>query len=146
MSRIIKSISLDDSSAKIAETLPNFSHFVRECLYRHAIKQSTQCTQPKPERFQGRCNPLSKIPCFVCWPNGKPSRDAVKQWSQDKLAMSWLDMKAREHNQHLIDLRSINTTPNSGMSAVMNTENITVNRGVKRSFMQKLRTLFRVQQ
>ena len=141
MSRIIKSVSLDDSSAKIADTLPNFSHFVRECLYRHAIKQSSECTQPKPDRFQGRCNPLSKVPCFVCWPNGKPPVEAVKQWSQDKLAMTWLDMKAREHNQHLIDMRSINTTSNS-----IAEENVGLNRGVKRSFMQKLSDLFRGQQ
>ena len=109
MSRIIKSISLDETSSKIADTMPNFSHFVRECLYRHAVKQASECTQPKPERFNGRCNPLSKIPCFVCWPNGKPSKEAVKQWSQDKLAMSWLDMKAREHNNHLIELANMNT-------------------------------------
>jgi len=141
VSRIIKSVSLDDSSAKIADTLPNFSHFVRECLYRHAIKQSSECTQPKPDRFQGRCNPLSKVPCFVCWPNGKPPVEAVKQWSQDKLAMTWLDMKAREHNQHLIDMRSINTTSNS-----IAEENVGLNRGVKRSFMQKLSDLFRGQQ
>ena len=113
MTRIIKSVSLDESSAKISDTLPNFSHFVRECLYRHAVKQASECTQPKPERFQGRCNPLSKIPCFVCWPNGKPSKEAVKQWSQDKLAMSWLDMKAKEHNQHLIDLANMNTVQKS---------------------------------
>ena len=108
MSRIIKSVSLDESSAAISDTLPNFSHFVRECLYRHAVKQASECTQPKPDRFKGRCNPLAPIPCFVCWPNGKPSRDAVKQWSQDSLTMDWLDMKAKEHNRHLIDLANMN--------------------------------------
>ncbi len=113
MSRIIKSISLDETSSRIADTMPNFSHFVRECLYRHAVKQASECTQPKPERFKGRCNPLSKIPCFVCWPNGKPSKEAVKQWSQDKLAMSWLDMKAKEHNKHLIELANMNTVQKS---------------------------------
>ena len=113
MSRIIKSVSLDESSAAISDTLPNFSHFVRECLYRHAVKQASECTQPKPERFKGRCNPLASIPCFVCWPNGKPSREAVKQWSQDSLTMDWLDMKAKEHNQHLIELANMNTVQKS---------------------------------
>ena len=117
MSRIIKSISLDDTSAKIADTMPNFSHFVRECLYRHAVKQASECTQPKPDRFNGRCNPLSKIPCFVCWPNGKPSVEAVKQWSQDKLSMNWLDMKAKEHNKHLIELANMNTVQKSARLA-----------------------------
>ena len=113
LTRIIKSVSLDESSAKISDILPNFSHFVRECLYRHAVKQASECTQPKPDRFQGRCNPLSKVPCFVCWPNGKPPVEAVKQWSQDKLAMSFLDLKAKEHNQHLIDLANMNTVQKS---------------------------------
>lgn len=137
MTRIIKSISLDDSSAKIADTLPNFSHFVRECLYRHAVKQSSECTQPKPDRFQGRCNPLSKIPCFVCWPNGKPPVEAVKQWSQDKLALSWLDMKAKEHNQHLIDLAAMNN--------VSKTPKSTSTPPIERHPLAKLWSLFRGQ-
>jgi hypothetical protein len=129
--RIIKSISLDEDSAKIADTMPNFSHFVRECLYRHAVKQSSQCTEVKPERFKGRCNPLSKVPCFICWPNGKPSKDSVRQWSQDGLTMDWLDAQARISNQRLIDLRNINTK----------TPNLPLKGGGKRSFMQKLRAI-----
>ena len=113
MSRIIKSVSLDETSSKIADTMPNFSHFVRECLYRHAVTQASECTQPKPERFEPRCNPLSKVPCFVCWPNGKPSKDHVRQWSQDNLTLDWLDMKAREHNKHLIELANMNTVKKS---------------------------------
>jgi hypothetical protein len=106
--RIIKSVSLDHDSAQIADTLPNFSHFVRECLYRQAVANATECLEPKPDRFKGRCNPLSKHQCFVCWPNGKPPIEAVKQWSQDKLAMSFLDARARERNKYLISLNGIN--------------------------------------
>ena len=108
MSRIIKTVSLDDQSAKLAEQLPNFSHFVRECLYRNAISTATECTRNKPERFQGRCNPLEGITCYVCWPNGLPERKAVAQWSNDKLTMEWLDEQARASNQHLIDMAVIN--------------------------------------
>jgi len=106
--RIIKSISLDHDSAQIADTLPNFSHFVRECLYRHGVAGATECFEPKPDRFKGRCNPLSERQCWICWPNGKPPQDAVKQWSQDKLAMSFLDERAKQHNRYLISLNSIN--------------------------------------
>jgi len=141
MPRIVKSVSLDAETSAIAESLPNFSHFVRECLYRQAVTDATECTQPKTDRFRGRCNGLTSTNCFVCWPHGKPPKEAVKQWSQDHLSMSWLDQKARQHNQHLIDLRRINTLSNS-----IESENITVNRGVKRSFMQKLSSLFRGQQ
>tara|TARA_Y100001973_G_scaffold102862_1_gene168815 strand:+ start:182 stop:652 length:471 start_codon:yes stop_codon:yes gene_type:complete len=141
MPRIVKSVSLDHETSPIAESLPNFSHFVRECLLRHAITDATECNLAKPERFKGRCNPLTPKNCFVCWPNGNPPRDAVKQWSQDRLSMSWLDMKAKEHNQQLIDLRRINTLSNS-----IPEKNVGLNRGVKRSFMQKLSDLFRGQQ
>lgn len=130
MSRIIKSISLDETSSKIADTMPNFSHFVRECLYRHAVTQASECTQPKPERFKPRCNPLSKVPCFVCWPNGKPSKDHVRQWSQDNLTLDWLDMKAREHNKHLIELANMNT--------VKKTRGLPSESRGKRTILQKL--------
>lgn len=106
--RIIKSISLDHDSAQIADTLPNFSHFVRECLYRHAVQGATECTEPKPDRFNGRCNPLNGKQCFVCWPHGNPPIEAVKQWTQDNLAMSFLDQRAKEHNKHLISMHGIN--------------------------------------
>ena len=133
--RIIKSVSLDEDSAKIADTLPNFSHFVRECLYRQALQKATECHQPKMERFNGRCNGLTPENCFICWPNGKPSKDAVRQWSADNLTMNWLDAEARIYNKRLIDLRNINTkTPNLPLKA-----------GVKRSFLGKLRGLFRGQ-
>lgn len=130
MSRIIKSVSLDENTSKIADSLPNFSHFVRECLYRHAVQSVTECVEPKPDRFRGRCNPLTPKNCFVCWPEGKPSKEAVKQWSADKLSMSWLDMKAKEANAHLISLQGANTRKRI--------EQMPLEVGGKRSFMQKL--------
>ena len=134
--RIIKSVSLDEHSAKIADTLPNFSHFVRECLYRQALQKATECHQPKMERFNGRCNGLTQENCFICWPSGKPSKDAVKQWSADQLTMDWLDAQARIHNKRLIDLRNMDTK----------TQDLGLQVGGKRSFMQKIRALFRGQQ
>lgn len=133
MVRIVKSVSLDEETSPIAESLPNFSHFVRECLLRHAITDATECNLPKPERFKGRCNPLNAKNCFVCWPNGNPPKDAVKQWSADYLSLGWLDMKAKEHNKQLIDLRRINSSSNS-----FTEKNVGLNRGVKRSFIEKL--------
>ena len=136
MSRIIKSVSLDQESSAIADSLPNFSHFVRECLYRHAVQSVTECVEPKPERFQGRCNPLTPKNCFVCWPEGKPSKEAVKQWSADRLSMTWLDMKAKEANSHLISLQ--------GASTRKRVAEIPLQVGVKRSFRKKLRAILRL--
>jgi len=135
LSRIIKSVSLDAESSAIADSLPNFSHFVRECLYRHAVQSVTECVEPKPERFQGRCNPLTPKNCFVCWPEGKPTKEAVKQWSADRLSMSWLDMKAKEANAHLISLQ--------GASTRKRTQEMPLQVGGKRSFSQKLWAILR---
>ena len=135
MSRIIKSVSLDQESSVIADSLPNFSHFVRECLYRHAVQSVTECVDPKPERFQGRCNPLTPKNCFVCWPEGKPSKEAVKQWSADRLSMTWLDMKAKEANAHLISLQ--------GASTRKRVSKMPLQVGGKRSFSQKLWAILR---
>ena len=33
--RKVTTISLDEKTAQIAKQMPNFSHFVRECLLRH---------------------------------------------------------------------------------------------------------------
>lgn len=108
MSRIIKTVALDEQSASIAKGLPNFSHFVRECLYRHAIHTQLECSREKTFRGTDRCNPLMQPVCFSCWPNGNPGSEAVKQFSADGLSINFLDMRAKERNSHLIDLNGIN--------------------------------------
>ena len=107
MSRIIKTIALDEKTAEIAKSLPNFSHFVRECLYRHSARFYDECTRNKNWRGTDRCNPLQQPTCWSCWPNGSPGIDAVKQWAQDNLNLHFLDMKARENNSRLIDMSSL---------------------------------------
>lgn len=75
-----KTISLDEDTAKIADRLPNFSRFVRQCLLRHARdadmgdKNITRGHHIAPEsaRIWGetkdKCNPLHKKGrCPRCW-------------------------------------------------------------------------------
>ena len=107
MSSVVKSVALDEQTAAIAESLPNFSHFVRECLYRHATMFHAECTKEKSWRGTDRCNPLIQPTCWSCWPNGAPPLSAVKQWSADNLNLKFLDDRAREHNSRLIDLSSM---------------------------------------
>ena len=109
LSRIIKSVALDDQSAKIAESLPNFSHFVRECLFRHAVHTTLECTRERDFRGTDRCNPFHQPVCFVCWPHGSPGAEAIKQFSADGLNTAFLDHKAKERNSYLIDLKGINS-------------------------------------
>jgi len=75
-----KTISLDDHTAQIADRLPNFSRFVRQCLLKHArsateglpITDKTDHVAPESARIWGetkdKCNPLHKKGvCPVCW-------------------------------------------------------------------------------
>ena len=110
MSRRITTISLDDESAKIARTLPNFSHFVRECLFRYASNKNVySCTREKWEEM-GVCNPFVQPVCFSCWPNGAPPRSAVRQFRADDLSLAWLQEQAKYHNRGVFDMSGINTS------------------------------------
>ena len=108
---IIKSVSLDERTAKIASELPNFSHFVRECLYRHAITVHSDICDRESMGFRGldRCNPMIQPVCFVCWPQGAPDIKAIKNATEDSQIhpskLSELDESARKKNQYLVDLR-----------------------------------------
>jgi hypothetical protein len=75
-----KTISLDEDTAKIADRLPNFSRFVRQCLQKHARSAVAgvgdnpweQHIAPESARIWGvtkdKCNPLHKKGrCPVCW-------------------------------------------------------------------------------
>jgi hypothetical protein len=108
--RIIKTVSLDENSSKIANQLPNFSHFVRECLYRYASNFGVgECTREKLDTFKDRCNPFTQPVCFACWPNGAPPRESVKQFRQDNLSITWLQEQAKFANRDMIDLTNVNT-------------------------------------
>ena len=108
--RIIKTVSLDENSAKIAGQLPNFSHFVRECLYRYASNFGVgECTRESLDDFQGLCNPFVQPVCFACWPFGAPPRSSVRQYRQDNLSLTWLQEQAKFANRDMIDLTNVNT-------------------------------------
>ena len=115
---IIKSVALDVKSAAIAETLPNFSHFVRECLYRHAINMNTEvCDREIPWRELDRCNPFQQPLCFVCWPKGCPPKEAVAKVTRPGSQIHhsdipYLDSEAEKNNQFLIDLKGFSVQPN----------------------------------
>lgn len=74
-----KTISLDEDTAKIADRLPNFSRFVRQCLVRYASEAVisdpapwSKHIAPESARVWGetkdKCNPLHKKGrCPTCW-------------------------------------------------------------------------------
>ena len=109
MSRRVTTISLDEKTAAIAKTLPNFSHFVRECLIRYSLgaTKDNECHWQKPNMFNGRCNPLvvNRAHCFVCWPNGRPEKANVKLFLNGGFTLEELDRMTYLENKHLIDLK-----------------------------------------
>lgn len=74
-----KTISLDEDTARIADRMPNFSRFVRQCLLKHAAQASLSVAlahkdhiAPSEARIWGeskdKCNPMHKKGrCPICW-------------------------------------------------------------------------------
>ena len=74
-----KTISLDEDTARIADRLPNFSRFVRQCLLKHAAGATSRLEgthgahmAPESARIWGetkdKCNPRHKKGrCPICW-------------------------------------------------------------------------------
>ena len=83
MSRQIKSVSLLPRHMQIAERMPNFSAFVQEALDSYAAEIGQGVHPYAPEnRIHGKCNPMSKQLCKICWAQGRPSRD---DWLQFRI-------------------------------------------------------------
>ena len=71
-----KTISLDDHTAEIADRMPNFSRFVRQCLIKFArdasMGRDAAHVAPPEARIWGetkdKCNPMHhKGRCPMCW-------------------------------------------------------------------------------
>ena len=106
--RKVTTISLDEKTAAIAKQMPNFSHFVRECLLRHHANSINrdECQYIRQERFANRCVPIVKgrPVCFVCWPNGRPSQDLVTSYLRDHQDIKRLDRETKAENWELLDI------------------------------------------
>jgi hypothetical protein len=74
--RFITTVALDEETAELANQIPNFSEWVRSQIRQEAGKAGvgTHSQDPK-HRVRGKCNPMGKNPCRVCWPEGAPSKD-----------------------------------------------------------------------
>mgnify|MGYP001243475088 FL=1 len=76
MRRFTTTVALDEETAELVQQIPNFSEWVRNQLRQEAGKAGvgTHTKDPK-HRVRGKCNPMGKNPCRVCWPEGAPSKD-----------------------------------------------------------------------
>jgi len=106
--RKVTTVSLDEKTAAIAKSMPNFSHFVRECLLRHHANSINrdECQYVRQERFGNRCVPIVKgrPVCFVCWPHGRPSQDLVTLYLRDHKDIDRLDRETKAENWQLLDI------------------------------------------
>jgi hypothetical protein len=106
--RKVTTVSLDEKTAAIAKNMPNFSHFVRECLLRHHASSLNQdeCPHIRQERFGNRCVPRVKgrPVCFVCWPHGRPSQDLVTSFLRNHEDLERLDRETKAENWQLLNL------------------------------------------
>ena len=79
---IVTSVSLDQETKEIAQTMPNFSGFVRECLRRwrnEQIADNNRHIHPIERDGETICYPFSKHGvCGLCWSDGLPTQD---QWN-----------------------------------------------------------------
>jgi len=83
LSSIIRSISLDEQTAVIAKSVPNFSRFVRECLLRyHAVEHEAGCPVESlgGALKNGFCTPGRGRFCLKHWPSGLPDLEDWKKF------------------------------------------------------------------
>lgn len=112
MTKIVKSISLDEDTIHLANAKPNFSQWVREQLY-HEIMRNKECSYAIRQEWdrlgqvvrydEEVCNGLRVGPrCVKCWPKGKPSKEDWQQYSkfvidlpelQSRTSARWLEIE-----------------------------------------------------
>jgi len=131
VSSIIRSISLDTKTAKIAKRVPNFSKFVRQCLLQwEAIRHSPDC--PVERLGHGlvgdHCVPAPTRVCLKHWPVGTPRMEDWREFrsmiefdsfhkDRDRLLRGWphlADFNCPEewiqHRAELVNDESIDFT------------------------------------
>jgi len=116
MVKIVKSISLDENTAPLANAKDNFSAWVREQLY-HEIIIERECsffTRSITERFwdeksglhQNRivsdsevCNGMRKPRCPKCYPDGSPKSEDWLEYVRFEIDLSELRQRTSERFQ-----------------------------------------------
>jgi len=94
LTKVVKSISLDQETAKLANAKSNFSEWVRIQLLteihleRDCIFFTRQITDKKNKLITEShfCNGMSKMPCPKCWPNGAPRREDWLRYSKFEIS------------------------------------------------------------
>ena len=115
MPKVVKSISLDERTAPIAQSKDNFSAWVREQLLleiAHTIPchffkvnildRNSKTTETKEEV----CNGMRKPPCPNCYPNGPPIQEDWKAYATGRIDLEELHRRTDIEWKWRIDLRN----------------------------------------
>ena len=81
MSRIIKTISLNEEADKIASQKPNFSAWVREQLIKEDESFQNSHVTLSVFRDKGICNPSASPRCNICFPHGRPILADIREYN-----------------------------------------------------------------
>ena len=128
--RKVTTISLDEKTAAIAKSMPNFSHFVRECLLRHhaSLMNVDECPFNRVQRFENRCVPRV---------HNRPSETLVKNFLAHK-NIKLLDEATKTENWQLLNLdQNITVQESPRLPGTLR---------VKTNLWGRIKALFRVQQ
>jgi len=105
MGRIVRSVSLDDETDKLAGEMGNFSKWVRVWIRQHHQMRIAQAikstTHNAPRRFYYAdsttlftevCWPFHREGCcLLCWPNGPPHDGAYAEYTRSLKEGSGMD-------------------------------------------------------
>lgn len=90
MSRIIKTVSLDESSDKLASKIPNFSKWVRDQLKLQDESFQNSHVTLGVYREKGICNPSASPRCNICFPHGRPILSDIREYNLGRITSSEL--------------------------------------------------------
>jgi len=90
MSRIIKTVSLDESSDKLASKIPNFSKWVRNQLKLQDESFQNSHVTLGVYREKGICNPSASPRCNICFPHGRPILSDIREYNLGRISSSEL--------------------------------------------------------
>lgn len=157
MTKVVKSISLDERTAPLADEKSNFSRWVREQLLEE-IQYLEPCVFFKvkiagqkiwnetfekwgnePDRIiEEICNGQKKPSCKKCYPEGPPKQEDWLKYANGRIDKTELLERASLHWKWRTD--QINAIPDPGLSK--NQENVPSMGGVKpkRAYVRRLLT------
>jgi len=97
MSRIIKTVSLDQRSDKIASKKPNFSRWVREKLIQEDIEISESHVTLSLFKDKGICNPSASPRCSICYPYGRPEMIDIRAYNANIISKEELQKRTKKN-------------------------------------------------